>query len=91
MRQTYEIGATYMAVPLPWWSEFCQYAGKGQYVTGVPWHEVCTFADDEGAQYDEEGNLLICLLAEGHQGGCGRPGAGRLLRTGPKEAEYGEL
>lgn len=79
LRQTFERGATYAVVPVPWWTRFCDRAGTADTAaSGVPWGDLCMFPEDgDGSpieNVDDEGNVILCLLPMHHDGPCARPG-----------------
>lgn len=72
--QTFASGATYAAVPVPWWERFCARASlPDAEVSGVPWGTVCQCRSDNW-HIDDEGNVILCLLPMHHEGDCGGPG-----------------
>lgn len=60
LRQTYLSGHQYVAIPFPWWQEFCENTEWHGDETGIPWGDLCMCASTE----DED--VLLCIKPNNH-------------------------
>lgn len=74
MAQTMQTGAKYIAIPLPWLTDWIRHAvdRKG---SRFEWWKVCMGGGNNGfidrpELLDGNGNIILCLLERDHDGPC---------------------
>lgn len=77
VKQTIDMGATYLAIPFPWFERYCQLSYSRDSRDYVVWDDHC--GSTPAGHDNDDGDAILCLLPAGHQEPCSGPGTGRLL------------
>lgn len=70
--QTVAIGSKYVAIPIPWWELYCSVGWQyGRH--NVDWSNKCMWKGEGEMPPCDDGDVILCLLAAGHEAPCGSP------------------